>query len=416
VDGAPPAVSSDAESLDRSSVDWGAWHASYERPDSALGKRLALVQAQVRAALERAPRGRIRAVSICSGQGQDLIGVLADDPRRGDVSARLVELDGENVERAREAVAAAGLGAVEVVAADASITDAYKGAVPADLVLICGVFGNISAADIDRTIEHLPQLCAPAATVVWTRHRNPPDLVPHITRTFERAGFEALAFDDAGPYGVGANRLIAQPAAFRPGVRLFEFIGHQALWPHLGTSQRAALAALFRPDCSLVELVEAMRALPYGLPSEPTSESMLREGRGTSEAKHLFLGHTIATRFPWAQPELVHRVYRLDRARALELYGPEIAQAVPAEGLVDVHRYLTLVLEGRRVAIDATLPGPPWDGRSPLPVACGPGEDHAAGADPDADLRALESERCDAGARAALTSARARAALPAAPA
>ncbi len=33
---------------------------------------------------------------------------------------------------------------VEVIAADASMTDAYVGAVPADLVLLCGVIGNIS--------------------------------------------------------------------------------------------------------------------------------------------------------------------------------------------------------------------------------------------------------------------------------
>jgi hypothetical protein len=35
------------------------------------------------------------------------------------------------------------------------------------LVLVCGVFGNISAKDIEGTIARLPQLCADGATVIW---------------------------------------------------------------------------------------------------------------------------------------------------------------------------------------------------------------------------------------------------------
>ena len=124
-------------------MDWRAWHGDYEEPDSALGQRLVLVQRQVRAALDRATRGPVRAISICAGQGHDLIGVLADHPRRADVTARLVELDEHNALLARRAAHTAGLDAVEVVAADASITDAYAGAVPADLILLCGVLGNM---------------------------------------------------------------------------------------------------------------------------------------------------------------------------------------------------------------------------------------------------------------------------------
>jgi hypothetical protein len=73
---------------------------------------------------------------------------------------------------------------------------------------------------------------------------------------------------------------------------------------------------------------------------------------------------------------------------------------VPGEGLVDVHRYLTIAVEGRRVQLDASLPSPPWDGRSSLAPVCGPGRDFPASADPDAEMRALEHECCDAQARA----------------
>jgi len=224
-------------------MDWRAWHEGYEDPDSGLGRRLALVQDWVSAALDRVPRGPVRAISVCAGQGHDLIGVLAKHPRRGDVSARLVELDEHNVLLARRAAATAGLDGVEVVAGDASMTDAYKGAVPADLILMCGVFGNITADDIANTIRHLPQLCALAATVIWTRHRQPPDLTPHIRRTFERHGFEEVSFDGDGssPFGVGANRLIGSPQPFQAGVRLFEFIGYDVLQPTELANQGSSL-------------------------------------------------------------------------------------------------------------------------------------------------------------------------------
>jgi hypothetical protein len=170
--------------------------------------------------------------------------------------------------------------------------------------------------------------------------------------------------------------------------------------------------ASFRADSSLVELVEAMRAMPYGLPSEPTVESMLLEARGTSATKHLFLGQVLAQRFPATEPILVHRVYRLGRGRALELFGREIAETVPEEGLVDVHRYLTIAVDGERVSLDVTVTGAPWDGRSAIVLACGLGRDFPVGADPDAEMTALEEEHCDPAARASFLAAFAAAAAP----
>lgn len=218
-------------------MDWRAWHEDYADPDSALGQRLAVVQVQVGAALDRCAPGSVKAISVCAGQGHDLIGVLAEHPRRADVTARLVELDEHNALLARRAVEEAGLERVEVVAADASMTDAYEGAVPADLVLLCGVFGNISAEDIANTVSHLRRLCAHRATVIWTRHRHPPDLTPYIRKTFERAGFGELAFEDSPPFGVGANRLLAPPLPYAGGVRLFEFIGYDVLQPDFHARQ-----------------------------------------------------------------------------------------------------------------------------------------------------------------------------------
>jgi hypothetical protein len=157
---------------------------------------------------------------------------------------------------------------------------------------------------------------------------------------------------------------------------------------------------LHSSEASLVELVEAVRALPYGRPSNRTVEGMLRERRGTCSTKHLFLAQRLAERFPETDPLIVHRVYRLDHATAQQRYGEHVAQTVPEDsGLVDVHRYLTIHLDGQHVTLDATFPGPCWDGHSSLPLACGPGDDHPAGEDPNTEKLVLESEYCDPAVR-----------------
>ena len=152
-------------------------------------------------------------------------------------------------------------------------------------------------------------------------------------------------------------------------------------------------------DSSLSELVESVRALPYGRPSDRTVAGMLRENRGTCSTKHLFLAEVLTERFPETEPRIIHRVYRLDRARAERLFGETVAGMVPAGGLIDVHRYLTITLNGQRITVDATFAGEPWDGGSSLPLACGQGDDFPAGEDPDNDKRALEEQHCDLAVR-----------------
>src|SRR6185437_3212659 len=95
-DGAPRGAGSgrlDREGARRlSDQDWVAWHAAYDAPGSSLSKRLVIVRRHVRAALDACAPGPIRLVSLCAGQGHDVIGALADHPRASDVQARLVEL------------------------------------------------------------------------------------------------------------------------------------------------------------------------------------------------------------------------------------------------------------------------------------------------------------------------------------
>lgn len=207
------------------STDWVEWHAPYDDAESSLSQRLRAVQRSIREVLDAAADRPVRVISACAGQGRDLIEVLAAHPARDRVTARLVELDRRNARIARAAAAANGLTRVEVRQADAGLLDSYLGAVPANLVLFCGVFGNITDADIERTVRILPQLCAPGATVVWTRGRWDPEVVPRIRTWFDRSGFtehrlEAPENDD---WSVGTNHLTADPATPVPGTTLFTF-------------------------------------------------------------------------------------------------------------------------------------------------------------------------------------------------
>ena len=207
--------------------DWNAWHETYEDPHSPLVRRLGMIQGQIRAMLDEAPPGPLRAVSLCAGQGRDLIGVLASHPRGVDVTARLVELDPRNTEFARRLAADAGLDGVEVITADAALTSHYAPLVPAHLVVACGLFGNLTDADVKRVIGFCPQLCAPGGTVVWTRGRWAPDLLPQVCEWFEELGFERVWVSPADfPPGCGAHRFAGTPVPLEEDVSMFTFRAH----------------------------------------------------------------------------------------------------------------------------------------------------------------------------------------------
>ena len=211
---------------DDAPVDWLAWHREYDDPSSRLSRRLRVVREQLQHALERYPEP-VRVVSMCAGEGRDVIGVLREQAPRRRVRARLIELDPRLAAAAQREASAAGLDDVEVMCADASLTDSYADAVPADIVLACGVFGNVATDRITQTLEHLPQLCASAATVIWTRGGSPEhDVALVIRRWLNDHGYEELAYvsPERETFRVGAHRYTGEPQRLQPGLRLFEFV------------------------------------------------------------------------------------------------------------------------------------------------------------------------------------------------
>jgi hypothetical protein len=205
--------------------DYVVWHEQYDDPASGLSWRLRNVQAAVSEFLD-SHRGPVRVVSACAGDGRDLIGVLGARADADRVQATLVEVHPTLVAAARAAAATAGLTGVQVRATDAGSTDAYVDAVPADLVLLVGIFGNIGAVDIERTITGLPQLCAAGATVIWSRAPGEAGndevrgwFAAHGCNELDYA--EGLFGDAVGP---GRVRFTGDPVALQPRQRLFTFV------------------------------------------------------------------------------------------------------------------------------------------------------------------------------------------------
>ena len=205
--------------------DYVQWHRAYDDPASGLAWRLRTVQGHIRRELDERP-GPVRMLSACAGDGRDVLGVLAERADAARVSATLIELHPDIAARAR--AAAAGLPArVEVRECDAGLSDAYAGAVPADLVLLVGIFGNVSDADVARTIAAAPRLCAPGALLLWSRGRQDADRNAWIRERFVAAGFDELAYatrDTGSLPALGAVRYAGPATPLANGERLFAFV------------------------------------------------------------------------------------------------------------------------------------------------------------------------------------------------
>jgi hypothetical protein len=217
-------VLDNAGEADGKRTDWVAWHGAYADPGSSLARRLTLVRHRIGETLDAFDSPLIRILSLCAGDGRDILPELAARPMLC-CSATLVELD------ERLATAASGasseLAGVAVRTGDAGDVATFADLLPVDLLLLCGIFGNVSTADIRTTIAAVPAILAAGGTVIWTRGRfGSEDLRPSLRRWFTEAGLTEVAFDgDPERFGVGVARAPAGgPSALPSDTRLFSFV------------------------------------------------------------------------------------------------------------------------------------------------------------------------------------------------
>jgi len=209
------------------STDWNAWHDAYRDPASELSRRLAFVQGQIRDVLNSLD-GPVTITSACAGDGRDVLEVLAEREDADRVRVVLIETDEQNIRRAEHRLWDDEIANVEIRQADAGTTSSYAGAVPADLLLMCGVMGNIVDDDVRTLVGQLPSMCRPGTVVLWTRTREAPDLTPRIREWFAESDFQEESFfaplDDDTLISVGRHRFAGTPAPFEPGRHLFTFV------------------------------------------------------------------------------------------------------------------------------------------------------------------------------------------------
>lgn len=210
-------------------MDWQAWHRDYDDPESPVSQRLVEVRSRLSAELA-ARSGRVRLLSLCSGDARDTIPVLATLGRP--VDACVVELDPDLADAARRAAADAGV-EVDVRAGDASDPTTYADRLPVDVLMLIGVLGNVSDGDAETTVSAAASMLTPGGTVLWTRSdrfRADPshaygDPAEWVRGLFEVRGFETRAYvvPDEGHWRLGVSQL-TEPAHDPLPDRLFTFV------------------------------------------------------------------------------------------------------------------------------------------------------------------------------------------------
>ena len=205
-------------------TDWQEWHDQYHDRDSSLSHRLRVVRLRL-GELVCQTDGVQRVLSLCSGDGRDILPVLARLPTERRPQLMLVELDPDLAAAAERRAAETGVAAT-VVIGDAGSARLWRNVVPVDVLMLCGIFGNISNADVRTTIDAARGMLVPGGSVIWTRgHFTDVDLRPQIRRWFTEAGFTEIAFDaEPTGYGVGVHRLDSGAPSTAIPARLFTFV------------------------------------------------------------------------------------------------------------------------------------------------------------------------------------------------
>jgi len=211
-------------------LNWNDWYKHYDSLPS-LQERLRIVCELVVAALDDCPPGPIQIVSICAGDGRDLIHALENHPRRADVTALLIDSNAESIARGKTSAEAAGLGKqLRFVEGDATLAKNYAGAVPADIVLLSGFLGHLRHEDVPELIRSLPMFCKTDGSAIWNRHLvlyDGREQVAAIREFFQQNQFVELHYEMTAPDGfaVARARFDGSSQPLDVSRQLFEFVG-----------------------------------------------------------------------------------------------------------------------------------------------------------------------------------------------
>lgn len=198
-----------------------SWHDNYEDKKSSPYKRTLMVKKLIVDYLIN--KNNITILSICAGQGRDILTSLNED-----TSAYLIDVDKECVDYAQSYVNKNDLNNVFVIEADASLISTYiDNNVPkADLILICGVFGHLSLEDINLTAQSLKQLIKPDGSVIWSRNKFDKDITEEVRDSFKLAGYEEEAFisPEKELFSIGMHKLIEDTIEPIYDLKMFDYI------------------------------------------------------------------------------------------------------------------------------------------------------------------------------------------------
>jgi hypothetical protein len=206
-------------------MNWKEWHSQYDRCE-VMQSRLATVRQTIEQCLRLLPPGRQRILSVCAGDGRDIIPLIAQSPRRSDFRGVLVEQDAALVKAGQELIDAHELGRyLTFLQADATAPAIYAERIPCDLVLAAGVFGNLLPRDFDMFVRALGAFLKTDGYLVWTRNRvvsNGHREIPRIRQTLQSHGFVECYHHDITDYIVACHQYQHETLPL-PDTKLFTF-------------------------------------------------------------------------------------------------------------------------------------------------------------------------------------------------